>query len=291
MQRSSLIRRATASDVARLAGVSQTTVSYIINAVPTASISEETRARVHAAIKQLDYHPHGAARNLSRKSTNILGVSIPNGHNPWYQDLIDCIEVAARRKGYETIISITNFDMQRERHCVEWLKEQRMDGLIIATFSDQPFLREVRSSWDKGYPITIIGNQNVGIDQVMIKKEAAENLLIAHLVSLGHRRIGHIYGVPDQDMCGERLEHCLTVQQRLGLPSDDAWIRRCGPGQRDAYQATLDLLRTCPPASRPTALVVINDFLTTAVLLALQAEGISVPRDMSVGSFDNTFLA
>jgi len=129
--------RPTSRDVARLAGVSQTTVSLVINEVPTVSITEETRSRVRSAVVQLDYHPHEGARSLSRKATRTIGVAIPDAGNPHYMEITEAIEAYAEARGYSIVLIVTNYDLACERRCLRWLKQQRVDALIPARRSSR----------------------------------------------------------------------------------------------------------------------------------------------------------
>ena len=126
-------KRPTSRDVARLAGVSQTTVSLVLNNVAGAAITPETRARVREAIAALDYHPHEGARNLSRRATRTIGVAIPDAGNPHYLEITEAIEAYAAARDYSIVVIVTNYDIHRERGALRWLKEQRMDALIVCT--------------------------------------------------------------------------------------------------------------------------------------------------------------
>jgi DNA-binding LacI/PurR family transcriptional regulator len=278
-------KRPTSRDVARLAGVSQTTVSFIINDVPTVAITPETRARVQQAISALDYHPHEGARSLSRKATRTIGVAIPDPGNPHYLEISEAIEAYAAERGYSTVLIVTNYDIERERRCLQWLKQQRMDALIVCTSTGQTIEQEIRAARDQGYQVTTF------LENVMPPAGAGEHLVLEHLVELGHRRIGYIYGVADMEMFGDRLRSCLRIQAEMGLLVVEDWVARCGPSIDAGYQATQSLLARCSGGDAPTALIVVNDLLAMGVLAALHAAGIGVPAQMSVAAFDNTRLA
>lgn len=281
------IRRPTSLDVARLAGVSQTTVSFVINGVMDAGIAEETRARVLEAITQLDYHPHEAARNLRNRSSHILGMAIPET-NPHLLEIAKGAEDYAQSKKYGLFLSITDFLASKEQRSLEWLQQQRYDGLILMSRNKMVLQEEIYDLRKKGYPITILGFPGPEIDSVLVNEKQGQEELLRHLSALGHRHIGYIYGVADQALFGERLNSCLAIQQAMGLPVIEHFIRRCGPTVNESYAATLALLADCSASERPTALIVVNDALASAVLSALYTVGISVPTDMSVASFDNT---
>jgi len=284
-------KRPTSRDVARLASVSHTTVSFVVNNVPTASISEETRARVHAAIAQLDYHPHEAARNLGRQASRVITVAVPEAHNAHHQETVAGVEEYARERGYSIVRAITNFDHDEERRCLGWLKQRRTDGLILSITPGRALEDEIRALSARGHVITRLGTHDAMVDSVMVEEAAGECQVLDHLIGLGHRRIGYIYGVADHDALRGRLEMCLSCQREHGLPVVDEWVRRCGPTLAEGYGATRALLAACQGATHPSALVVVNDLLASAVLSALFAEGVAVPADMSVVSFDNTPLA
>ena len=287
------VKRPTSHDVAQLAGVSLTTVSFVINDVATAGISEETRARVHEAIAQLDYQPNDAARSLRSKATRIIGLAVPEANNEHHQETAAGVEAYARSKGYSVFRSITNFDANEERRCFQLLKQRRFDALILSLSTGNILLDEIHTIRKQGYLITGLGFylHNVEVDNVRVQPLSGERQLIEHLVSLGHRRIGYIYGVANHTIFNERLEACLAVQRKFGIPVVDAWLRRCGPTMHDGYRATQDLLTNCANTDRPTALIVVNDLLSSGVLAALFAAQIAVPAQMSVASFDNTPLS
>jgi DNA-binding LacI/PurR family transcriptional regulator len=286
-------RRPTSLDVARLAGVSQTTVSLVLNEVSTATISEDTRTRVREAIAQLDYYPHEGARSMIRRATHSLGVAIPDTNNPYCQEIVAGIEEYADSRGYSVVVIGTNFDVARERRCLLWLKQRRFDALIRCSGTGSALEEETLALRNQGYHVTALGLEHVApdIDCVTPPAQTGEQLLVDHLAELGHQRIGHIYGVADHQNLGERLATCLTLQQARGFPIVDAWVRRCGPTIGEAYAATEAMLSECEPANRPSALIVVNDLLAMGVLAALSGAGIQVPTTMSVASFDNTPLA
>jgi DNA-binding LacI/PurR family transcriptional regulator len=278
-------KRPTSRDVARLAGVSQTTVSLVINDVPTVAITPETRARVHQAISTLDYHPHEGARSLSRKATLTIGVAIPDAGNPHYLEITEAIEASATQRGYGIVLIVTNYTIERERRCLQWLKQQRMDALIMCPSTGEQIEDEILAARNQGYQVTTFQ------ENMRPPAGTSERALLDHLVELGHRRIGYVHGVANQEWFGDRLRSCLRIQESLGLPMEERWIARCGPTIDAGYQATQELLARCAGDDKPTALVVVNDLLAIGVLAALHAAGIEIPAQMSVAAFDNTRLA
>lgn len=279
-------KRATSMDVARLAGVSQTTVSFVINNVTSANISPETRARVLQAIEQLNYVPHEAARSLGRKASKILGIAIPDPFNAHYQQTVAGVTDFARRHGYNTFVISTNYEVDNERLALQWLRQQRYDLLILMAGTDLLEL-DRQLAVAEGYPILGIGIVDPNLDCVDTEPETGERAVLEYLASLGHRSIGYIYGTANQRLFDKRLETCLRIQRAMGLPVDERFIRRCGISMQDGYDATLALCQEIAAAELPTALIVVNDLLAQGTLAALHRCGVLVPQEMSVCSFDN----
>ena len=285
------LKRPTIVDVAQRAGVSHTTVSFVINGVASAGITAETRDRVLKAITELDYHPHAGARSMGRRSSLTIGVAIPDSVNSHYHEIVAGIETYAAEHGYSVLLSSTNFDATRELRSFEWLKQQQVDGLILIPSTPTGHAAELETARRRGQPIVILGPAHPDVDTVQPEALSGEQQVLDHLAQLGHRRIGYIYGVADHHVYGERLAACLEIQQGLGLPVVERWVRRCGPTVEDGYQATQALLADCAPDDRPTALVVVNDLLGAAVIAALTEAGLRVPAQISVATFDNTIHA
>jgi LacI family transcriptional regulator len=281
-------KRATSYDVAKLAGVSQTTVSFVINGL-TNGISEETQARVHEAIAELHFQPHEVARNLARRASRRIGIVIPES-NPHYYELVQGAKVYAQQHGYSISVHLTDFRLEEERDALQMLPRQLVDALIMVLWSGNALRQEIQDLIQQGYPIVNLGFFDDLGDTVVVEQSSGERQVIEHLAGLGHRRIGYIYGVGDQHV-STRLDACLAVQQGMGFPVHEQWICRCGPTQEDAYHACQDLLVRCANGQCPTALVVSNDWLTQSVYKALHEAQLVVPQDMSVVSFDNTPLA
>lgn len=286
-----LPRQPTSADVARLAGVSRATVSYVLNDAPNENISEATRARVRAAAARIGYQPHAGAQSLRSSVTHILGLLVPEANNGHHQETAAGVEACARRKGYSLFQSVTNFDAAEDRRGFLQLKQRRFDALILTSALGATVLNEMGSLLERGAVITGLGFSDPRIDAVRTEPIRGERQVLEHLVALGHRRIGYIYGVADQEVFRSRLDTCLELQGQLKVPFHEAWVRRCGPTLADGYQATQELLQLTQGEERPTALIVVNDLVAMAVLAALHAAGIAVPAEMSVISFDNTSMA
>jgi LacI family transcriptional regulator len=290
------MKRPTQVDVARLAGVSTATVSYVINGLTNGrvAISEETRQRVLDAVAELDYTPDARARALRSGDTKTIGLVMPDVHNPHFWETVDGVAQEARASGYNILLSDTAPDNQYAGDIFKDLSHRRIDGLIlISTFIDQS--EEVQNILTqlvkRRLPLVELSdrhNVNPNVDRVVSDYRGATMEVMAHLLSLQHRRIGFIYGVAKPELGEDRLQPYQESLQAAGLPVDQDLIVRCGTTIEDGYQAARQLLEQ---PSRPTALLAINDLLAIGALRAAEDLSLNVPDDLSIAGYDDIPMA
>ncbi len=287
------MKRPTQIDVARLAGVSRATVSYVVNGLTEGpiSITEETRQRVLHAINELGYQPDAMAQSLRSGTTNTIGLLIPDMHNPHYWQIASGVEQEAQSEGYDLLLISTSLDPDRELHSVRSLSRRRIDGLILVLTYENQVNDEIEQLVQRRKPLVMmnagIGNVD-GIDVVATSFQKGATQLMEYLLSLGHRCIGLIYGVAHDQMGWDRLTAYQAALQKASLPTEDNLIEYCGTTLEEGYQAAGRLLDRSP---RVTALVVINDLLAIGALRAIAERGLRVPEDISIASFDDIALA
>jgi LacI family transcriptional regulator len=289
------MNRPTQVDVAKRAGVSRATVSYVLNGqtegrVP---ISEETRQRVLEAIEELGYQPDARAQALRSGSTKTIALIIPDLRNPHFCEYATGIEEAARAAGYHMLLSSTTLNDEYAVEVFKDLSRRRFDGLILASSfilesaEAQATLDQVRKS---GLPIVELSD-NYGVDAVAADYREATREVMEYLLSLGHRRIGLLYGVGGvggHEMADDRLESYRESLKAANLPVDQELIVECGPTIEDGYQASIKLLKL---TSRPTAILSINDLLSMGAVRAAVDLGLQVPKDVSFVGFDDISMA
>ena len=281
------MKRPTQADVARRAGVSKATVSYVLNRQTDGkvAISEDTRQRVLEAMAQLDYEPDARAQALKSGSTNTIGLIIPDLSNPHFCEYANGIEQEAHNRGYQILLSSIALNEEHAIEIFKGLSRRRIDGLILASsFMDiseeaQETLAHLRK---RGLPM-VEWSDHFDIDCVVCEYREATREVLDYLLSLGHRRIGLIYGVDIPELAEDRLTPYQEVLKAAGL-FDPALIAECGPTIEDGYQAALNLLKL--PA-RPTALISINDLLAIGVLRAAGDLGLAIPGDLSLVGYDD----
>lgn len=273
-------------DVARKAGVSRSTVSYVLNDQSDLKIpiSDETRQRVMEAIAELGYIPDARAQALRSGNTNIVGVIIPVIQNPFFWQMLSGISEGLQEAGYSLHLTHHPLDTEQEASTIRALTQQPVDGFILLAAAKYllPGLTEfLRKS---GRPVVEITSAKAEFDHVVHSYDGGTQALMAHLLELGHERIGFVYGI-SLDVQG--FDRLLTYRKALtdaGLPAEGQFEAHCGESLEEAYQAGLAILSQ---PDRPTALLVINDMLSVAVMRAAADLGLSIPRDLSVASFDD----
>jgi len=285
----SMAKRPTQADVARLAGVSRATVSYVLNnrtdgRIP---ITEQTRQKVLAAVEELGYAPSALARSLKSGTSRTIGFLMPAVHNPHYWDILEGAEEEITAQGYYLALVTANLDLKRERRCLQSLLQQRLDGLILMpTFIDK-FTDELQMLSERNSPVVVITPME-GADWVFPDIRSGAEAMMDHLLGLGHRRIAFINGVARRHLSQTRENVYLEKIAAAGLPFDPDLLITCGYRIRDAYAAARALLDLDEP---PTAIWTVNDLLAVGALRAVHERGLRVPDDVAVAGFDDIDLA
>lgn len=280
------MKRPTQSDVARVAGVSRATVSYVLNDPSDRhiQISAETRQRVLDAVAQLGYEIDARAQALRSGETKTIGVLLPVYENPFFWQILIGISSEAQACGYHLLLAHDSLNPDQESHSIRQLSEQRVDGLILLIglkeFSEQ-IMTQLR---DSTRPIVEISGMASEFDYVHQGYGDGAYALMGHLIELGHKRIGFVFGVTVEAQGKDRLTAYQRALENAGLPYDETLVRRCGELMDDGYQGAVDLLSR---PDRPTALIAINDLLGLAALRAAADLGLRVPDDVSIAGFDD----
>jgi len=270
----------TMRDVARLANVSVQTVSLVVNG--KAEITEETRERVQSAIDQLGYHPHAAAQSLRSGRTGNIGLLVPDIQNPHFWGYVQGVEEVALRNNYSLFLTATNLDPIIEARAMRSLMQQRVDGLILLLTFPDLCAAELTRLRSQRKPFVCSGG--LADDVVTVRYDVLAQLMMAHLLSLGHRRIGVINSVAQPEHAAERVGAYCAALSEAGIPVDEQLIVRCRPTIPETYDAARYLLGLAP---RPTAILGICDLAAFSALQAAQNCGLRVPEDISIAGFDD----
>ena len=277
------MRHPTILDVADAAGVSKSLVSLVMR--DSGRVSPSSREAVLEAAARLGYRPNAAARTMVRQRSYVVGVMVSNLHNPFFADVIDGIDMAVTDAGYRAILTTGNRVPDREHLAVTTLLEMRVDGLILAS---PVIARERAIEASQTVPTVIVGKATraTTIDSVTNDDRRGGEMVVDHLVELGHRRIAHIDGGFGAGARPRRTGY-ERAMRRHGMESEIRSVR--GSFTEDGGGTGMRTLLA--EGSQPTAVFVANDLAAIGVLEALDAEGLDVPGDISVVGYDNTALA
>lgn len=279
--------RVSIKDVARVAGVSHSTVSRALAGSPL--IPEKTRRRIERVAQKLGYTPNAIARGLVTQHTRAVGVIVTSIADPFVAEIVHGIEQVAGDKGYRVVLGMSHNDPDREVNAVKALREWRVDAVIVASSRVgalyQPLLKDI------GAPIVLINNQNQQksrmIHSVIVDDVRGGELATQHLLALGHRVIGHVRGPAGYRAAQNRLAGYRRALHRAGMAYDRALVCQ-GDGRVSGGGQIVQLLEHRP---LPTAVFCYNDMTAIGALRALKQRGVRVPQDISLVGFDNIVFA
>jgi len=277
---------ATIKDVARLAGVSTTTVSHVIN--KTRYVSEELRARVLAAMEELNYRPNVLARGLRRGETKTIGLIVPDNSNPFFAEVARFVEDIGFENGYSVILCNSDGNLEKEAAYIDVLIAKQVDGVIfIAAGSKQEYLHELT---EMGIPVVVADRDipHTLADVVLVNNEQGGYDATRYLISLGHRRIGCITGPSDVTPSADRVQGYKRALKESGIPIQEELIVPGDFRYQSGEQAMVQLLSLPEP---PSAVFACNDVMAIGALRAIRNAGLHVPSDISIVGFDDIPLA
>jgi len=267
----------TLADIARELGVSKMTVSRAINNHP--AVKAETRRRVLAVARRMKYQPNQHARALATNRSYLLGMVVPDLMHSYFAEIMRGVESVARAAGFQILICNTDEDAVKEIGEVEALR-QRTDGLIIASALAPEQAQAYRKLLKDGLKLVLIDRQleNLPCPAVVTDNVEVGRLATEHLISLGHRRIGHLRG-PDVMVARERFEGYRQTLAKHKLRCDKSLVRECGFLEDQGYEA---MRAWIAEGSVPEAVFAVNDPAAIGAMLALEEAGFSPGRDVAV---------
>jgi LacI family transcriptional regulator, galactose operon repressor len=285
-------KQARSQDVANLAGVSRTTVSFVLNDVPGVKITEETRLRVLEAARQLDYYPTSAARTLASGKTRRIGLILGQGQKRLSADafllsFLQGVTASLRQRGYLLVLQMAEDVPSREAY-VQLIREQQVDGLILSgPSSGDPLLSELAR---EQFPLVLHGRlDHHNFPYVDVDNQAGGYQATVHLIAQGHRRIGFISNAPlSYSGAEERFAGYRHALAEHDLPLDNSLVRIAAFLPQTGREAMDELLVLPEP---PTAVFVASDVVALGAMSAIQKAGLRIPDDIAVIGFDDVFLA
>ena len=276
-------------EVATLAGVAVGTVSNVLNHPDL--VRPKTRARVEAAMEQLGFIPNGSARQLRAGRSRCLGLVVLDVTNPFFTEVARGAEDYAQSAGYAVILCNSDEAEGKERRYLRVLEEQRVRGIMITpVHGTAPELRRIR---DRGTPVVLLDRPgSSGQCSVAVDDRRGGELAVAHLLSLGHRRIALVNGPTAIRQCADRRRGAYRAVEQAGLDPAEVLLEVpvTAMNTQSGASAGETLLGFAGP-DRPTAVFCTNDMLALGVLRRLGQAGLPVPGELAVVGYDDIDFA
>ena len=294
-------KKITSMDIAEAAGVSQSTVSMVLNKKYNVSFSKETVEKVERAARELGYVPPKRKKKKGTKQEKLLVVFCSNLTNPYYVMLLQGIESRAKEQGFGLFVCNTQRDLKMEERYLKMMWELRPLGIIYTCNPSHCFMDLVKELSQK-IPVAIINNQNekMNVDAVELDNSKLGRIMARHLLELGHRNVAYIAPplTARQKQRSKRVEGFLKEYEKSGLRENviikaakeeiDLDVALIDSEYKIGYDLTKELLQE---NREITAIVGLNDMIAFGILDALHEAKIKVPSEMSVMGCDNTLFA
>lgn len=281
-------RRPTMNDVAKHAGVSVSTVSYVLN--HSGPVGAARRARVLDAVRVLNYTPNESARSLKRRSALTIGLVIPDLANQFFALVTEGVERAASERGVLVVLCAPEATDQPVSHHAQLLRSQRLDGIIYLSgigTSPRLILELARSG-----PVVLVDERIPGFELPAVVSDGRRGArqVAEHVLERGHRRIAIIGGPQALWTAEQRLAGYREALAAAGIDPDGVSHAIGDYRQVSGTQLAARILEG-PPTQRPTALLCANDLMAIGAIEHCRSAGIRVPEDVSIVGFDDVPVA
>ena len=282
--------KVTRADVAKLAGVSTATVSYVLNG--SRNMSEKTRKLVLDAVEQLNYKPDMIARSMTKNETMQLSLMVNDIANPFYGEIVRGFELAAIEHGYfvNVCTGFKNINEYFDNYIA-----RRIDGVFVVATPHKFDLDKLYNLVDSGIKVVVSGNVEADLNRVSsIESDYISGMRVAveYLYSMGHRDIAYLSGLSKKHMFDHRIEGYLAAVEKLNLSCGTQLLfdGRAPYSTRveDGYAMAKELLAS---GKTFTAVICLNDMMAMGAIAAFEDAGLSVPEDVSVMGFDDIIFA
>ncbi len=276
----------TIKDIARVAGVSHTTVSRALRDHP--AISSETIERVKSLALEMGYMPNATARGLKTRRTRALGVVVSHLDDPFWSEVLQGIDAVLHPAGYSLFVSATLRDKRREREVVEELVQRGVDGVIL--LAPQFNANQYRLLKNYRLPVAIVNNEGAEDFQYSVFNDDIYGirLITRHLLDLGHRRIAFLGNAVGGRTTQMREHGFRQTMEDAGVEVREEYVLMAPTGSPEGGFEAASCLISQP--ERPTAVVCYNDHMAIGVYSAVIEAGLCIPDDISVTGFDDISL-
>lgn len=279
-------------DIAKEAGVSPATVSRVLT--NNANVRREKKEKIQYLIDKYNFKPNALARGLADTKSRVLGIIAADIRNPYYADMFLSCEKAAQAAGYTVLLCNSLGITEQEIRLLEMLKAQKVDAIIQLgggvddRISNADYVERVNQITNT-IPMVITGKlDGTRCYQVEIDSMKAADLLMEYLIKLGHRRIALVGGNLEVTSTYEKYQQYKKVLQKYRIDLNKEYIVEGNYDYQSGYVGMSKLIRH---ENMPTAVIAINDFSAAGVVRCIMDHNYRIPEDISVVSYDNTFIA
>lgn len=281
--------KVTIYDIAKRSGYSTATVSLALS--DSSRIRPETKDLIRQVAQELEYTPSYIAQSLSTKSTNTLGLVVPNISNPIFSQMVSGIETYANSQGYNVLLGLSDSTTEKELHYLDMIQSKRVDGMIILpTFMD---VLEKKLNDEAAFKSSIVlcgsSGASTGVDISFSKcdNQLGGYLAVEHLIKTGHKKVACIFPASDKQQYYSRQKGYKNALHAYGLDYDEQLIKICKPDEDATYTATLELIQN----QKPDAIFCLSDYSTISVMRAIFHLGLRIPEDIALIGYDNISLS
>lgn len=277
----------TIMDVAKLAKVSKTSVSRYLNGQNVGHMSEETKERIIAAIKELDYQPNSIARSLKQKSTKVIGLVVNDMSNLFFLEIIRGIEMELKNSGYNLLVCNSDTNVEMELQCLKMLEKRQIDGVILIGMNmPVSHIEKIRTE----FPIVLMERDpgKTNLDSVQIDNKVGAYEAVKHLIERGHQRIAHITGPFISTMEMERKESYEECLKDYGI---EVWPQFIVSGNYKLESGYAGMQALMALREKPTAVFCANDYMAMGALRFLMEHNYKVPQDVALVGYDDIMVS
>jgi DNA-binding LacI/PurR family transcriptional regulator len=282
-------KKVTIADIARLANVSQMTVSRVLNKEDL--VAKETAERIRKIIDEVGYQPNLIARSLTSKQSMLIGVSIPRTESildEYIAQVLSGILTIIKDSNYRVMLFLVDLDREQDTFYVDIIRRNMIDGLLLfKTKVDDPKLSVLAKS---NRSFVLINHKKIdeGYNFIDTHNEQGARMAVKYLHELGHREIAFVAGSMNETNARDRLNGFKKAMKDLGLPCQDNCIVYGDFNRDKAYNEVGKLLAL---ENRPSAIFCSDDYMAIAAMERIKETGLEVPNDIAVIGFDNIELS
>ena len=276
---------ATMKDIARLAQVSTSTVSHVING--SRFVSDEIREKVMRIVAELNYTPSAVARSLKVRETKTIGLLVTATNNPFFAEVMAGVEQYCQQHQYNLIIATTGGDAKRLQQNLQTLMHKQVDGLLLMC-GDSRFQADIELAISLPLVVMDWWFTELNADKILENSALGGYLATKALIDAGHRKIGIITGNLKKSVAQNRLQGYKNALSEAKIALNPHWIVE---SHFDFEGGVLGIQSLLTQSSRPTAVFCCSDTIAVGAYQAIQQQGLRIPQDLSIMGYDDIELA